>query len=336
MTERITLRHLASKAGMSVAGVSKILRGAYKATTPKGRRRVDEVTALARRLGYIANGSARRLRSGRQRALAVLVPVDDAGHPDFLCDEFITGIAAALSARRHGLTLLTYPRYQPALAVAQLGDRDPDAVIVLESASPELERFLERAGLPALYLNVAPRPGLATMTRDEYFAARSVMEVTLGLGYRRFLIAGGWGPDSHFSHLRRAAGIADAATAAGVTCVYNGVAHWWGGFDESIAACAPDPETLVLAIDAVTALRLPTCLPARQPIACCDDSHLFISVAPRMTRACYDRAALGRLAAEQLMARLLDSAAPVAPTVIGSRVLVGESTPKLDHSPSPI
>lgn len=329
-TDPITLRHLAVASGMSVAGVSKILRGDYKANTPKGKKRVEEVTALAQRMGYIANGSARRLRTGRHHAMAVLVPADPEGHPEFISFEFINGIASALSAANYTLSLLTYPRTDPALAVARLVDRNVDAVLVLEQSSSELEHFLSRASIPALYINVEPKPGLITVCRNEYAAARSVMEITIGLGYRRIIVAGGWSPTGHFSYLHRASGIADTVAAnPGIDCIYCGIATWAGGFEDSVIAARPDHKSLVLAIDATTALRLPNCLPPKQPIASCDDSHQFIGLAPWLTRACFDRAAMGRQAGEQMLRHLQDRALPLSSTTVASRVMVGESTPAL-------
>ncbi len=334
-SDPITLRHLAIACGMSVAGVSKILRGAYKANTPKGKKRVEEVTALAQRMGYIANGSARRLRTGRHQAMAVLVPADPEGHPECISFEFINGIASALSSADYTLSLLTYPRTDPALAVARLVDRNVDAVLVLEQSSLDLEHFLARASIPALYLNVEPKPGLTTVCRNEYAAARSVMEITIGLGYRHIIVAGGWSSKGHFSYLQRAAGIVDAIAAnPGITCIYSGVATWAGGFEDSIIATKPDSRSLVLAIDATTALRLPNCLPPRQPIASCDDSHLFIGLAPWLTRACFDRAAMGRQAGEQLLQHVQDRSLPLHSAMVASRVMVGESTPRCPPSSS--
>ena len=79
--EPATLHRVAAAAGLSVTTVSKILRGSYKGNTKKGKARVAAVSELAQRLGYIANGSARRLRDGRHRAIAVLVPTDKEGQP---------------------------------------------------------------------------------------------------------------------------------------------------------------------------------------------------------------------------------------------------------------
>jgi DNA-binding LacI/PurR family transcriptional regulator len=328
-SDPVTLRRLAAECGMSPSAVSKILRKAYKGNTPKGRRRVEEVTSLARKLGYMASGPARRLRSGRTHAIAILTPVDSFGHPEHASFEFINGGAGALAAAGYGLSLLNISREDEGAALNALTDRSVDGVIVLEQSSPALERFLAQASLPAVYLNVEPKPGLPTITRDEYASARSVMEITIGLGYRRFIIAGGpAGAAAHFSHRQRAAAIADVGAAnPSVTLLYNGEPSWYASFERSIAALAPDADTLVMAVDAAAALRLPYSLPPNQPMACCDDTHQFASLAPWMTRACFDRSDMGRRAADLLLRHLGDPSSPLVPLVIEGRVLVGKSTP---------
>ena len=244
----ITLRRIAAECRMSVSTVSKILRNEYKVKSSKGTRKVEVVTKLAQRLGYIANGPARRLRSGRNYAIAIVVPVDPFGYPEYITFEFINGIAAAIASQNYGVSLVQYPRFESEVALKKIADRSVDAVVVLDQSSRPLSDFLQKAIIPAIYVNVDPKHGLPTLHRNEYEAARLIMEVTIGLGYRRFLIAGGWNESSHFSHLQRAAAIADMAAAhPEVTCIYNGIAHWGGGFEKSIADCKPDAETLVLA-----------------------------------------------------------------------------------------
>lgn len=335
MSERepATLHHIANEAGLSVTTVSKILRGTYKGNTRKGRSRVAAVSELAKRLGYIANGSARRLRDGRHRAIAVLVPMDPFGHPESISSEYITGIAAGLRVSQHSILIHTYPRQQTDIAVSLLHDRNFDAVAVLEDATPELDRFLAGAGIPAVHLNTPQAPGRIVLVRDEYAAARSVVEVVAGLGYRRFLVVGG--RSGHFSYQQRADGIRDAAEATGAICTYLDLPSWDGRFRQEIEAARPDPETVILGTDAATILRGMRWFPRQQPLACCDDAHMFIHSLNWLTRARFDRAQLGRRAAEILLQRLDDPEAGLPDlTPLPAPVLVGDSTPALARQAS--
>jgi LacI family transcriptional regulator len=330
-----TLRLIAEQCGVSMTTVSKILRGKYKGNTPKGRASVEAVTTLARKMGYIANGSARRLRDGRHRAILVLASADHLGHPAFFTMEYVTGIASVLNRERYALSLSTYPDRQSDLAIGRLSDRNFDGAIVLDQSSPELDRFLTAAAIPAVYVNVEPARGRRSLCRDEYAAARSLVELVAGLGYRRLHVVGqGLGTEGHFSGDLRQKGMRDAAATAGMTVTSSDVADWDAGFEDALVAAKIPTDAVVIGLGAATALRLMRCLPPEQPLACCDDAHLFVCTAPRLTRATFDRAALGRSAAEYLLRRLDQPEARLDTTPSFHGVSLGASTPPCARQPA--
>jgi DNA-binding LacI/PurR family transcriptional regulator len=244
--------------------------------------------------------------------------------------EYVTGIASVLNRERYALSLSTYPDRQSDLAVGRLSDRNFDGAIVLDQSSPELDRFLQAAAIPAVYVNVEPARNRRSLCRDEYAAARSLVELLAGLGYRRLHVVGRRiGADGHFSNDLRQTGIRDAAAAAGMVVTASDVEDWDAGFEDALAAAQVPPDAAVIGLGASTALRLMRCLPPEQPLACCDDAHLFVCTAPRLTRATFDRAALGRSAAEYLLRRLdhPDTRLDTTPCIHG--VQLGASTPPL-------
>jgi LacI family transcriptional regulator len=325
-----TLRLIADQCGVSMTTVSKILRGKYKGNTPKGSKSVEAVTALAKKMGYIANGSARRLRDGKHRAIVVLAPVDPTGHPSFFTFEYITGIASILGRQRYALSLSTYPSSQANLAVGRLSDRNFDAAIVLEETSAELDRFLSAAAIPSVYVNVEPARGRRTLCRDEYAAARGLVELLAGLGYRRIHVVGTINmAGHHFSLSQRLSGIQDALATTGMSMTTSEVEVWEGNFEAVIAAANIPADTVVLTLGSAAVLRLMRCLPSSQPIASCDDAHLFINLAPGLTRATFDRASLGRSAAEYMLRRIDDPDAKLDTTPSRNGIQLGNSTPAL-------
>lgn len=325
-----TLRLIADQCGVSMTTVSKILRGKYKGNTPKGRKSVEAVTDLARKMGYIANGSARRLRDGRHRAIVVVVPVDPSGHPAFFTFEYITGIASILSRERYSLSLATYPSMQPDLAIGRLSDRNFDGAIVLEESGQELDRFLAAAAIPTVYVNVEPQRGRRSIYRDERAAGRSLVELLAAIGYRRMYVVGGTPRvGGHFSLAERHAGIREAIEASGMAMTINDIEVWESGFDESILSAKLTPDTVVVSLGSAAALRLMRCVPRGQPIACCDDAHIFINIAPGLTRATFDRTSMGRAAAESILARIDDPAAVPRYDTFRPGIHLGSSTPPL-------
>lgn len=94
--KRTTLADVAAEAGVSVALVSIVMRGAPGAGAAT-RERVREV---AHRLGYQPDSRARLLRSGRSRLLGVVFDVRHPFHFDLL-----TGLYAAAERAGYQLTL---------------------------------------------------------------------------------------------------------------------------------------------------------------------------------------------------------------------------------------
>ncbi len=332
--EPATLERVAQESGLSVTTVSKILRGSYKGNTRKGKARVLEITELARRLGYTANGSARRLRDGRHRSVAVLIPVDDYGQPENITSEYVTGLAAALQAVQYGLQIHTYPRFQTDHAALLLRDRNFDGVAVLEDATTSLDAFLAASGIPAVHINTPAAPGRISLVRDEYAAARSVVSVVVGLGYRHFHVIGGTGaeggPAGHFSYAQRGEGIRAALAATGATASFLEMPSWDPRFIPALQATCYDPGTVVLCTDSATVLRCLRSIPQLQPLACCDDCHQFMNPMNWLTRARFDRALLGRQAAGILLHLLNQPDQPLPPFVpLQATVQVGDSTPAL-------
>lgn len=332
-----TLRRIADECGVSMTTVSKIMRGRFKGNTRKGRASVEAVTGAARRLGYLPNGSAQRLRGGRHRAVAVLVSVDRYGHPEAITFEYITGLAAVLAPARYSLTLHTYPRNQTEAAVGRLTERNFDAVVALDETGPELDRFLSAAAIPAVHINTEPARGRAALTWDDRASAKALTEVLIGLGYRDLLLvgSGSGGMVPHGSTARRLEGIREACAGTGTTVTDTGLTTWYADFDTEFARRLPlPPSTVVVTITSMAALRCLRCLPTGHPIAACDDAHLFNSVAPWLTRVAYDRASMGRLAADYLLQRLDDPKATLAIAPQAGSVLVGASTPRLAAAPA--
>lgn len=323
-----TLRHIAEQAGLSVTTVSKILRGQYKGNTPKGRQRVATVSELAQRSGYLANASARRLRSGRHRSVAVLMPTDVHGHPGSTSFEYTVGITEVLKTVGYSLSLHTYYWGRPESIPVSLADRAFDGVIVLEHVPPELDAFLDAARLPAVYVNTEAKPQRTVLQRDEYAAARSVVEVVVGLGYRSFFVIGNR-ETQHFSHALRSRGVEDAVAAAGATCTFNDRANWRSDFRESVERSELAANTVVLGLDASTLIAGMRFFGPQQPLACCDDSHRFADGMSWLTRARFDRALLGRRAAELLLKRLSGDEVPIDVPPVRPEVVVGDSTPAI-------
>jgi len=147
MTKRPTIRDVAREAGVAIVTVSDALNGKGR-VDPATRERVVEV---ARRLGYQANRHARGLRSGRSRALGLVLPVrGDARSDEALSLDFYMRLAgaAASAAFAHQQALMLLP---PKLTKADLRGLALDGGIIVDPGfrDPRVDLF-EEVGLPVV------------------------------------------------------------------------------------------------------------------------------------------------------------------------------------------
>lgn len=189
---KVTLRSLAQQLGIHVSTVSRVLNGsdeeAYKAAS---RARVEEIRALAQRLGYHPNPHAKTLRTRHSRELAVLVP----RLSDIVMATMYEGIDAA--AERHGYTTyvantLDDPERQRALGERALNRQVEGLIIADAHCTPESSWLEELAARDVRFLLVVRRrdPHLS-ITCDDLEGGRLAAEHLWRQGHRRVAILGG-------------------------------------------------------------------------------------------------------------------------------------------------
>jgi LacI family transcriptional regulator, repressor for deo operon, udp, cdd, tsx, nupC, and nupG len=127
--ERSTIEHVASAAGVSVATVSRALRGLPNVAVST-RARVEEV---ARALNYRADPAASRLAAGRSRTIAIVVPLINSWY----FANVVAGAEAVCAEDGYDLLILTAPNpasRQKVVATANALDRRVDGLIFVEVA----------------------------------------------------------------------------------------------------------------------------------------------------------------------------------------------------------
>lgn len=127
-TVRVTINHLADALGLSKGTVSRALNG-YPDISEITRHRV---VRMAERMGYAPLAHAQAIRTGRVRALGIVLQIGehDAQRP-FLA-EFLAGLTAAASAESWTLTLATAPTEAEALVTMRrlIDERKTDGFIL--------------------------------------------------------------------------------------------------------------------------------------------------------------------------------------------------------------
>lgn len=204
---------VAARAGVSVATVSRALRGLPN-VAPSTRERV---LAAAAELRYVADPHASRLAAGRTRTVGIVVPL----LTPWFFTQVVSGTEAVLAAAGYDVLLYNVggadgrERF-----LAELPFRKRvDGVIVIDLPLSEQEqgRFAE-TGLPCVLVGVTSTR-FPSVTIDNVAAARKAVQHLVELGHERIALISGL-PDEPFEFkapLERRAGYRQVLAEAGLS-----------------------------------------------------------------------------------------------------------------------
>lgn len=246
----LTIEHVAAEAGVSVATVSRALRGLPN-VTPSTRKRVQTV---ADRLQYHPDPAATRLAAGRTGTVTLAVPslfgwyfsTVIAGAEAVCADAGLEFQVIAVSTPDHRDRLLDESRRM---------ERRTDALILVDvTIEPDQVASLERRriGLATIGSNVVGHPSVCI---DDELVGQIAAEHLLGLGHRRIGVIGGRpeGPMSFDVPRARWRGFRRVMRAAQVSvadqCHVNGNFSLDGGYEAMIQLLdSPTRPTAVFAM----------------------------------------------------------------------------------------
>ncbi len=318
---KVTLQSIADRVGVSRMTVSN----AFSRPDQLSETLRERILAVAAELGYLGpDPSARSLATGTTGTVGVLWAADlRRALSDEVSARFLGAVADELG--RTGLALTLLPAGVDA-AVVPARDVAMDGAIAF-SCDPELPAldWLERRGLPLVYVDMdAPEGGVA-ITIDDRGGARAAAQHLVDLGHRRIaLLTSGYGPEPgvstgpltasaarHRVITQRLAGWLDALTAAGIEPL---VVNQPDSFPSAPLAAErmlarADRPTAVLCLTDVLAqsvlaaasdagLRVPEDL----AVVGFDDHPLTLRTRPTLTTVRQDVDAKGRAAARALLA----------------------------------
>jgi LacI family transcriptional regulator, repressor for deo operon, udp, cdd, tsx, nupC, and nupG len=179
-----TIEDVAREAGVSVATVSRAMRGLPN-VAPSTR---EHVLAVAARLDYRADPSAARLAAGRTRAVAIAVPMLDSWY----FSKVMAGAEAVLSEAGYDLLAFTIDsdeRRHRALGGPLV--KRVDGVILVDLRIPHEEATALAAGdVPIVTIGFEIAGASAVMVDDLGIAERAV-EHLVALGHRDIALLGG-------------------------------------------------------------------------------------------------------------------------------------------------
>jgi LacI family transcriptional regulator len=326
------MRDVADRAGVAMSSVSRVLSGHPDVSPAMAERVMKAVDDL----DYQPDMLAQSLR--RRETLTVGFVVGDISNP--LLAEIITGVESTLNANGYSMLLtssLGDPRLEEA-HVALLTQRRVDGMVVSvvdETDAGSMGRLRE-LDVPIVVLD-RDVPGDVPASRvlsDHRSGMKAAGLHLLDLGHRRIGLIGG--PEVRPARERRA-GLEDAFAERGLPSTYVGE---YGSFSVEAGAEAmrrlldlADPPTAVIAGGnqlMLGALRVASgrgiALGADLSFVGCDDIAITDLYRPAVAVVRRDNVAMGRAAADLLLARMRNGAGPadvVLPTEFVARPSCG-------------
>jgi LacI family transcriptional regulator len=311
---RPTMKDVASRAGVGLKTVSRVVNGEPGVTSETRRRVQDAIEAL----GFRRNDSARVLRKGRTATVGLIL--------EDLADPFYGPLSRAVEevARAHDTLLINGSSAQDPLRERELAlalcARRVDGLLVVPAGTDHT--YLEpemRAGIATVFVDRPARGVEAdTVLSDNHGGARSGVAHLIAHGHRRIGYIGDV-PGIHTA-AERLRGYRSAMAQAGLP-----VRPGW----VSVGSTAPErvrreTERMLGGSEPVTALltgnnrvtvtvvrvlaeregRTPAAPAAPVALVGFDDFELADLLRPAVTVVAQDPAGIGRVAARRLFARL--------------------------------
>ncbi|MCL2464003.1 MAG: LacI family transcriptional regulator [Micrococcales bacterium] len=336
----VRLRDVAERAGVSIRTVSNVVNG-YVPVSDEKRVRVEAAVA---ELGYRPNVIARHLRQGRSGLLALVVPELDVPYFAELARVVVT------EARAHGYTVVVdqtdgEPDRERELIMRGGGAELFDGVILSPLALSGADIAGRDSDVPLVLLG--ERVGTTEQDHvviDNVAAAREATEHLLSLGRRRIAAIGDQPYETGETAQLRTRGYREALAAAGVAADESLVVatprfHFSdgaGAMGRLLDGPGERPDAVFCFNDLVAIGALRTLLsrgvrvPDEVAVVGFDDIEAASYTTPTLTTVAPDKAEIGRMAVDRLLARLHGETMPNA--WAPHRLAVRESTAGVAHA----
>ena len=210
----MTIYQVAHRAGVSIATVSRALRGSPLVATSTRQRVLD----VAAELRFHPSRAGRALAEGQHAANGIVFP--DLSGPYYA--EVVLGYEEVVAELgRSVLILTTHGRPLAAERVLELAGRVDGMVIMGRTVGDDVVTRIAESGLPLVLLARPPVGAVDTVGSDNERSARALTGHLLGHGYRELSFLGD--PDESPDVAGRYAGFAAAlgAAVAPVRCAFD-------------------------------------------------------------------------------------------------------------------
>lgn len=329
-SQRPTLVDVACEAGVSLGSASRVMH-APESVRAATRQAVQRAAA---KLGYVADGRARALASGRSMMVGIVLPT--ISNPVYA--EFTHALQRRLSADGYMLAVQAH-EYDATAETAQiraLAERGIDAIVLVGTDhDPAVAHLLEAARLPHIFVwSTDEAPPERCIGFSNRAAMREMAAHLIGLGHRRLGVISGKTDGNERARARLAGatdaiaaeGLADAIVSfqpfsiaggrAGLSCLLG------GGQDLTAILCTTDLMAAgALAEARDRGIRVPQDL----SVTGFDDIDLAAATSPRLTTVSAPITDMGVAAADAVLLQIAGHS-PAASLAFPTRLVVRESS----------
>jgi LacI family transcriptional regulator len=325
-----------------------VLRGQNKEVWPSAIRRAQEIRELAKRLGYLPNGSARAMRQGRFNCITLLLSANQGR--SYLPDGLFNHIHDALHSQGMRLVVskladqkLTNEKLVPAI----LRELSCDGLLInyTDHIPKEMLKLIGRYQIPSIWINT--RLPADCVHYDEFGGGMALTERLLRLGHRRIAYLDFVPLDGrdiiHYSRVDRYEGYAQAMRSAGLQPTareqFAGVPQrdrltatqaMLGSPDRPTALISYDAFDRMLYAAALAGLRVPeeVSLASFGPAPVLTDptnvGETFIGLRPTLARVPAEKA--GEQAVRMLLEKIADPEKKLPPCVVPLELDAGDTS----------
>lgn len=327
---KVTIRHVADRAGVGIATVSRVLNGEGDVAEATRRR----VLAACDELRYTRSNLGRSLKTGATGNIGVAIM---SRHAPVILNPFyavvIGGIEQELQAAGRHLLLSSLRRRGELLDLAREGRVDGLLVVGCDIGDDDLDR-LRDSGRPVVLIDHS-HPGLPSVNTDHYGGGALAARHLLENGCRRLAFVTENLSNPNFR--ARLEGFRDTVVMAGAELLATGIAaggdSWDGGYHamRQVLVGGVVPDGVFAANDpaALSAMRALVEagleVPGDVRVVGFDDIHLASQSQPALTTVRVEKLELGRTGARLLLERV-NSGAPLEGALLPAELVVRRSS----------
>ncbi|MTV82840.1 ribose utilization transcriptional repressor RbsR [Secundilactobacillus folii] len=312
MAHKVTIKELATAAGVSVTTVSQILNGKSNRFSSETIERVHQ---LQDQLNYVPNFNARNLILNEAKSIGVVVP--NIGNPFF--SSFINGIQRVsrefeyLPFNFSGANDSSLEEYY----VEQLIGRGTNGLIIASSSITKntIDKILKKNQIPYLLMDQNPLSDGDQVRTNDRVGGHLVAQYLLSMGHKKFSVVV---PNDATDNIKlRITGFKEELVTQGldpssmINTVYSPLTKR-GGFDAAITVVQSD-ATAVFAVNDELAIglyrglkKLGLKIPADISVMGYDGIDLDTFVEPELSTIQQPIARMGELATQLLINRIND------------------------------